>query len=115
MRKLHCGADPQKQFQSLPGRQFLRQCKSSDRCADNVVHDEVRQTISGCACIEQPGDIWMIEPRQDLAFRSKTAQDLGGIGASIEYLDRNLFLKVTISALCQKNRAHPTAAKFAED
>jgi len=46
------------------------------RCADNVVHDEVGQTIVGRARIEQPRDIWVIEPGQDWAFRSETAQDL---------------------------------------
>src|SRR5207249_9939968 len=115
MRKFNGGADLQKQLQSLTRRQLLRDCKSSHRCADNVVHDEVRQTIVGRACIEQPRDIWMIEPGQDLAFRSKTPQDLSRVGASIQYLDRNLFLKLTISTLRQKYCAHPTAAKFTDD
>ena len=65
--------------------------------------------------IEQPRDIWVIEPGQDLAFRPEPAQDLSGVGASIQYLDRNLFLKLTISTLSQKNCAHPTAAKFTDD
>src|SRR6478672_5605839 len=115
MRKLHRGADLQKQLQSLTRRQLLRDCKSSHRCADDVVHDEVGQTIAGRACIEEPRDIWVIEPGQDLAFRSETAQDLSRVGASIQYLDRDLFLKLTISALCQENGAHPPAAKFTDD
>src|SRR5438034_11331539 len=57
----------------------------------------------------------MIEPGQDLAFRSETAQDLSRVGASTQYLDRDLFLKLTIGALCQENCAHPTAAKFTDD
>src|SRR4029434_3729958 len=99
MRKLYRRADLQKQLQSLTRRQPLRDCKSRHRCADNVVHDEVGQTIVGRACIEQPRDIWMIEPGQDLALRSETAQNLSRVGASIQYFDRNLFLKLTISAL----------------
>src|SRR4029077_4899613 len=115
MRKFHRVADLQKELQSLTRRQLLRDCKSSHRCADNVVHDEVGQTIVGRACIEQPRDIWVIELGQDLAFRSKAVQDLGRVSASIQYLDRDLFLKLTISALCQENCAHPTAAKFTDD
>src|SRR5947199_10838528 len=115
MRKFNRGADLQKQLQSLTRRQPLRDCKSSHRFADNVVHDEVGQTIVGCACIEQPRDIWVIEPGQDLAFRSETAQDLSRVGASIQYLDRNLFLKLTIGTLRQKYCAHPAAAKFTDD
>src|SRR5882724_13573102 len=115
MRNFHRGADLQKQLQSLTRRQPLGDCKPGHRCADNVVHDEVRQTIVGRACIEQPRDIWMIEFGQDLAFRSETAQDLSRVGASTQYLDRDLFLKLTISALCQENCAHPTAAKFTDD
>src|SRR4029450_1322888 len=57
----------------------------------------------------------MIEFGQDLAFRSETAQDLSGVGAAIQYFNRNLFLKLAISALCQKYCAHPTAAKFTDD
>src|SRR6266550_4049283 len=115
MRKFHRVADLQKELQSLTRRQLLRNCKSSHRYADNVVHDKVGQTIVGRACIEQPRDIWVIEPGQDLAFRSETVQDLSRVSASIQYLDRDLFLKLTISALCQENCAHPTAAKFTDD
>src|SRR5436190_4208427 len=115
MRKFNRGADLQKQLQSLTRRQLLRDCKSSHWCADNVVHDKVGQTIVGRACIEQPRDIWMVEPGQDLAFRSEAAQDLSRVGGSIQYLDRNLFLKLTISTLRQKNCAHPTTAKFTND
>src|SRR6184192_4123986 len=57
----------------------------------------------------------MIEPGQDLAFRSEAAQDLSRVGASIQYLDRDLFLKLTIRALCQENCAHPAMAKFTGD
>src|SRR5436190_1075146 len=57
----------------------------------------------------------MIELSQDLAFRSEAAQDLSRVSASIQYLDRNLFLELTISALCKENCAHPTAAKFTDD
>src|SRR5439155_4197051 len=62
-----------------------------------------------------PRDIWVIEPGQDLALRSEAAQDLSRIGASIQYLNRDLFLKLTISALRQEYCAHPTAAKFTDD
>ena len=57
----------------------------------------------------------MIEPCQDLAFRSEAPQDLSGVRAPIQYLDRDLFFKLTISALSQENCAHPAAAKFTDD
>src|SRR4029077_19778041 len=106
MRKFHRGADLQKELQSLTRRQLLRDCKSSHRCADNVVHDEVGQTVVGCARIEQAPDVWMIELCQDLTLRSESAQDLSSVRASIQYLDRDLFLKLTISTLGQENCAH---------
>ena len=83
MRKFHRVADLQKELQSLTRRQLLRDCKSSYRYADNIVHDEVGQTIVGRACIEQPRDIWVIELGEDLAFRSETMQDLSRVSASI--------------------------------
>src|SRR4029077_1773396 len=115
MRKFHRVADLQKELQSLTRRQLLRNCKSSHRCADNVVHDEVGQTIVGRACIEQPRDIWVIELGQDLAFRSEAVQDLSRVSASIQHLDRDLFLTLTISALRQENCAHPAAPEFTYD
>src|SRR6478735_12443041 len=90
MRKFNRGADLQKQLQSLMRRQLLRDCESRHRCADDVVHDEVGETFLSCACIEQPRDVWMIEPGQDLTFRLEAAQDFGGVGSSIQYFDRYL-------------------------
>src|SRR5262249_44806618 len=34
---------------------------------------------------------------------------------SIQYFDRDLFLKLAISTLCQENCAHPAAAKLTND
>src|SRR5262245_65804585 len=115
MCKLHRRADFQKQLQSLTSRQLLREGKSGHRCADDVIHDEIGQTIVGCACIEKPGDIWMIKLGQDLAFRSETAQDLSGVAASIQYLDGDWFLKLTISARRKENCTHPASATIRDD
>src|SRR5215469_12056545 len=115
MREFNSGADLQKQLQSFTRRQPLRDCKSRDRCADDVVHNEVGEAIFSCACIEQSRDVWVIEPRQDLTFCSKSAQDFSRVGSSIQYLDRDLFLKLTIRPLRQKNCAHPSVAKFTND
>ena len=82
MRKFDRSADLQKQLQSLPRRQLLRNCKASHRCIDNIVHDEVGETIVGRACIEQARDIRMIELGEDLAFCTKAAQDFSRIGTS---------------------------------
>src|SRR5437899_11119897 len=112
MRKFHRVADLQKELQSLTRRQLLRDCKSSHRYADNVVHDEVGQTIVGCACIEQSRDLGVIEPGQDLAFLSETAQDVSRVGASIQYLDRNSILTVTIITRREKYCDHTTAAEY---
>src|SRR4029077_3052622 len=57
----------------------------------------------------------MIEPGQDLTFRLEAAQDFSGVGSSIQYFVRYLFLKFAISSLCQENCTHPTAAKFTDD
>src|SRR4026209_2432390 len=61
MCKFNRGADLQKQLQSVTRRQSLRDRISSHRCADNVIHDEVGQTIVGRTRIEQPRNTWMIE------------------------------------------------------
>src|SRR2546423_1925959 len=115
MSKFDRGADLQKQLQSLTRRELLRDGKASNGYPDNVIHDEVGQAIVGRAGIEQPRDIWMVESRHDLAFRPEPAQDLGRVGASAQDLDRDLFFKLTISALCQENCAHSAMAKFTDD
>src|SRR5215470_7003116 len=57
----------------------------------------------------------MIEPCQDLTFCLEAAQNFSCVRSSIQYFDRDLFLKLTIRALCQKNCAHSAAAKFTDD
>ena len=115
MRKFNSRADLQKQLQSLMCRQPLRDCKSRHRRADDVVHDEVGETIASCACIEQSCDIWVIEPCQDLTFCLEAAQNFSGVRSSIQYFDRDLFLKLTIRPLRQENGTHPASAKFTDD
>src|SRR5690242_6700601 len=57
----------------------------------------------------------MIEPCQDLTFCLEAAHNFSGVRSSIQYFDRDLFLKLTIRTLCQENSAHSAAAKFTDD
>src|SRR5262249_21378582 len=107
--------DLQKQLESLMRRQLLLDCESRNRCTNDVVHDEVGETIISCACIEQSRDVWMIEPCQDLTFCLEAAQNFSGIRSSTQYFDRDLFLKLAISSFCQENCAHSASAKFTDD
>src|SRR4029450_1783691 len=54
----------------------------------------------------------MIEPGQDLAFRSETAQHFVGICAALEYFDRDALFKLSVGAFGEINGSHATASEF---
>jgi hypothetical protein len=40
-----------------------------------MLHDDVRQPIERRACIEEPGDVRMLETREDLPLGAEATQD----------------------------------------
>src|SRR5438128_1077485 len=83
-----------------------------DAIARDIFHYDKRQTISSTA-IEQPGNVRMVERRQDITLHHKPAHDALSIHAPSNNLERNFLLKAF--ARGQVNGAHAAATDFLHD
>ncbi len=63
VRVLHSGANLAEQLEALAQRQLAVLAMPRDRCAGNILHDEVRQTVAGRTAVQQTSDIGMLEAR----------------------------------------------------
>src|SRR5690348_18458793 len=50
----------------------------------DILQHEIRQAIGGSTAIEQPGDVRVLQPRQDLALNPKLVDGVIGISASLD-------------------------------
>src|SRR5688500_12192999 len=81
----------------------------------DVFHDEVGQSIAGCASVQQAGDVRMIQSGQNLALGAKTAQDEVRIHAALDQFDRDALVELLVNADRFINSAHTAAANLALD
>jgi hypothetical protein len=78
-----------------------------------MLHDEVREAVVGGAAVEQPRDVWMLQPRQDLALAAEVPDDLRAVQAA-DHLDGHALLVLVVGAGGEVHRAHPTVAERAQ-
>src|SRR5258708_31412478 len=51
-------------------------------------HDEERAAVRGGAAVQEPGDVRVLQARQDLALAQEAGQDVVGVEPAFENLDR---------------------------
>src|SRR5262245_21443132 len=70
------------------------------------------------AAVNQPGDVRMLEPGQNLSLIAKSAGELTRIASKhklrLDQFDRDLLLILGIVAHCEPHRTHPAEADFAQ-
>ena len=103
-------ADFSKQQESFFDCQSLVIAVGGDDLAFHIFHRDKRQAIRGCAAIEQPGNVWMIERGKNIALHHKTPDDGFCVHAALDNLESYLLMKSI--ALGQIHGPHPTAADF---
>ncbi len=108
---LHSGAYADEEFESLGDVEVILVAVSVDRRAINVLHHQVRPSVGGGASVEQARDVGMVKIRQHLAFVSKAGEDLVGVHAAFDQLDRNLLVVLLVGAFGEPDRAHPPGAQ----
>ena len=81
----------------------------------DVLHDEVRQSVIGCASIEKASDIWIIEVGKNLPFVTEMTKHRVGVHATFDQLDCDLLLVLLIRALGQIDGAHSAPANLTND
>ena len=86
-----------------------------DRATLDKFHGEVRNTFSGCASIEEPGNKGMIEIGQDLPLFAKSAQHLLGIHTSLYDFEGDLTGVFVVVTQREIDRTHASAPDLAHD
>ena len=81
----------------------------------DVFHEEVGKAVVGCAPVQQPGDMGMIQCGQYLAFLAEATQDKIGIHAALDQFDCRPLVELIVGAYGFIDRAHSTASNLTHD
>jgi hypothetical protein len=84
-----------------------------DRLTFHEFRDQVRPTVIGGPAVEQPRDVRVHQPGQDLALRDEPADELVGVEAPAEDLERDALLEGPVRALGLVNGGHATSPDLA--
>ena len=112
MRVVHGFADALHQTQTGLERQMCVGAIAIQRDPVDVLHHEVRQPMLVGAAVEQTRDAGMIEPRQRPALLLEARQDLLGVEAAPQQLDRDTLFE-HVDARRQVDDPHAAAADLA--
>jgi hypothetical protein len=85
-----------------------------DRFAFDVFEHEVRLAGRRRAAVDQPRDVRMRQPRENLPF-AREQRERGGVGNAAQQLDRRDLLEMPVVALRAVDRAHAAVADFADE
>ncbi len=85
-----------------------------DRHAFDELHGEVRDAVVAGAAVEQPGDVRMLEPRQDLTFVAEALEELGRPRREGRHLEGDALGERAVVALGLEHHAHSAAADLAD-
>src|SRR5215469_10110093 len=95
MRERHCSQDFQKQLQlaaHIPALSGLDQRQTIDK-----LHHQVRCAVQRLATVQEPGNIGMLQTRQDPAFLAETAPCCFAIDLPFDDLDGYALLEAPSS------------------
>jgi hypothetical protein len=107
-------ADLQKQPKPLVHAQPPGLREPVDRLTLDVFHREVGQPVVRRPAIQQPGDVGVIERRQNLSLGPEPLQHLVGVHAPLDELDGHPLRKRPVNPLGEIHRPHAAAAERAE-
>src|SRR5258708_39749823 len=85
-----------------------------NRLTLDVLHDEIRPAVFGCATIEEPGDVGVVQAGQYLPLAAEPLDYRVCVQAAFDEFDRDLFLKRLVGADGQVNGAHPAVSDLAD-
>ena len=89
VRVLHRPADQDEQVEPSSGMERLAVAVVGDRDALDQLHDEVGAARVGGAGVEDLGDVGVVHQRQGLAFGLEAGDDLAGVHARLDDLQRH--------------------------
>ena len=111
---LHRVADGPEQTQALHDGRTPRVAVLDQGMSLDVLQDEERASVVRGPAVDQTGDARVLQARQDLPLAQETRQDLVGVEAPLEHLERGPLLELSVGALRQVHHTHPAAADLAQ-
>lgn len=96
-------------------RQRARGAVAVDGLALDVLEYQVRLPAAGHACIEQPRDVGMSEPREQARLAADVPGGVGAETAALENLERRLALELAVVAAPEPYAPHAAATEEAHD
>ena len=114
MRVVHGGADGLEQLETGRDVQAERIAIGIDRCAVDVLHDDVSGLVRQRAAVEEVRDIGMVELRQDLPLDLEPRRCAAPDRAAVHDFDRDLLLELGIGALREVDFAHAARPQGAQ-
>ena len=113
VRVLHRRAHPLEQPEPLGDGELALVAVAIDGHALHVLHDEVGQPLLGGAAVQEPGDVGVLQPGEDLPFAPEEAEDLLAVRAA-DHLQRDPLLELLVGPRGEPHRSHPPAPQLAD-
>src|ERR1700684_2572506 len=106
VRVVHCLAQRQKESEFVFNRKRVLVAETIDGDTVDQFHDEIGHSVAARTAVEQPRDIRVFEPRENLTLARKSNGGAVLPKSAVENLDGDGLRKLTVDALGSKNRAH---------
>src|SRR5690606_7705447 len=107
-------ADLEEQSQARAHVQPARVTVVRDPLALDILHREERTAVIGDTAIEQPRDVRVFEPRQDLPLAQEPPDRLARVGPAPDQLERVPLLELTVIAV-RRSEEHTSELQSREN
>ena len=111
VRMLHALADLHEQLQAVLGAQPVPVAMLGDRDTAHELHGEVGPALLGRPGVEDAGNVGMVHQGQGLALGLEAGDDLLGVHAALDQLERDL-APHRLALLGGPDLAHPAFAEL---
>src|SRR5687767_3628978 len=86
-----------------------------DRRPGDVLHHEERHPVLARTAVEQARDVRMLERGENLPFGAEAAEQGVDVEPSLDELEGDALLILSVGALREVDRAHSTARDFTQN
>ena len=110
VRVIHCLAQRHKEPEFVFNRKRALVAETVDGHAIDQFHDKIGDSVAARTAVEQPSDIRVIEPRENLTFARKSNDGAPMPNSAVENLDCDSLRNLAVDTLGSKDRAHSASA-----
>ena len=111
MRHRHGVGDRDQQLEAGAQRRAARPAPLSEGLALDALESKVRSPVGGDAAVEEARDVGVLEAGENLPFAQEAPEDLLGVHAAFEELQRHELVELTVRALGLPDFTHAAASE----